>query len=83
VRTRDGDLTASYHFLRLETSGKGQFHCLKRVRTLENNKPSRPQGLSIGIGLVFGVVLYVLTNEAVWIGVGIALGAAREIRSRG
>jgi len=24
----------------------------------------------------------VLTNEAVWIGVGIALGAAREIRSR-
>ena len=49
---------------------------------MENNKPSRPQGLSIGIGLVFGVVLYVLTNEAVWIGVGIALGAAREIRSR-
>ena len=40
---------------------------------MENNKPSRPQGLSIGIGLVFGVVLYVLTNEAVWIGVGIAL----------
>ena len=49
---------------------------------MENNKPSRPQGLWIGIGLVFGVVLYVLTNEAVWIGVGIALGAAREIRSR-
>lgn len=49
---------------------------------VENNKPSRPQGLSIGIGLVFGVVLFVLTNEAVWIGVGIALGAAREIQSR-
>jgi hypothetical protein len=49
---------------------------------VENNKPSRPQGLSIGIGLVFGVVLFVLTNEAAWIGVGIALGAAREIKSR-
>ena len=48
---------------------------------MENNKPSRPQGLSIGIGLVSGMALYVLTNEAVWIGVGIALGAAREIRS--
>ena len=45
---------------------------------MENNKPSRPQGMSIGIGLVFGVVLYILTNEAVWIGVGIALGAALE-----
>lgn len=49
---------------------------------MENNKPNRPQGLSIGIGLVFGVVLFVLTNEAAWIGVGIALGAAREIQSR-
>ena len=38
--------------------------------------------MSIGIGLVFGVVLCVLTNEAVWIGLGIALGAAREILSR-
>jgi hypothetical protein len=28
------------------------------------------------------VALFVLTNEAVWIGVGIALGAAREIQSR-
>ena len=49
---------------------------------MENNKPSRPKGMSIGVGLVFGVVLYVLTIEAVWIGVGIALSAAREIRSR-
>ena len=49
---------------------------------MENNKPSRPQEMSIGIGLVFGVVLYVLTNEAVWIGLGMALGAAREIRRR-
>jgi len=49
---------------------------------VENKKPNRPQGLSVGIGLIFGVVLYVLTKEAVWIGVGIALGAAREIRSR-
>ncbi len=48
---------------------------------MENNKPGRPQGLSIGMGLVFGMVHFVLTNEAVWIGVGIALGAAREIRS--
>ena len=49
---------------------------------MENNKPSRPKGMSIGIGLVLGVVLFVLTNEAVWIGLGIALGAAREIRIR-
>ena len=49
---------------------------------MEDNKPQSPQGLSIGIALVFGVVLYVLTTEAVWIGVAIALGAAREIRSR-
>tara|TARA_B100000886_G_C20113896_1_gene362978 strand:- start:126 stop:278 length:153 start_codon:yes stop_codon:yes gene_type:complete len=49
---------------------------------LENKQPSRPPGLSIGIGLVFGVMLCVSTNEAVWIGVGIALGVVREIRSR-
>jgi hypothetical protein len=50
--------------------------------TMENNKSKRPAGLSLGIGLIFGVVLYLLTDESVWIGVGIALGAAREIRQQ-
>ena len=62
--------------------GKGNCVAERELLIVENNKPSRPQGLSIGMGLVFGVVLYVLTKEAVWIGVGIALGAAREIRNR-
>jgi hypothetical protein len=48
---------------------------------MDKKKQTRPQGLSFGLGLIFGVTLYVLTREAVWIPVGIALGAAREMRS--
>ena len=49
---------------------------------MSKNKFSPPQGFYIGIGLTFGAVLYVLTQEAVWIGVGIAIGAARELRHK-
>jgi hypothetical protein len=31
------------------------------------------------MGITFGAVLFVLTQEVVWIGVGIAIGAAREL----
>ena len=48
---------------------------------MDKKKEKRPKGLSLGLGLIFGVTLYVLTSEAVWIPVGIALGAAREMRS--
>jgi hypothetical protein len=48
---------------------------------MDKKKEKRPQGLSFVLGLIFGVTLYVLTREAVWIPVGIALGAAREMRS--
>ena len=81
-RTRLADLTTSYHFLRLDTQGKGKSAAKRALLIVENNNPSRPQGLSIGISLGFGVVLFMLTGEAVCIGVGIALGAAREIRNR-
>jgi hypothetical protein len=39
-------------------------------------------GSYIGIGLIIGVVLYALTDGAVWIPVGIAIGAAMEQRNR-
>lgn len=48
----------------------------------KTEKTSGPQGLSLGLGIVFGVILYVLTREAFWIPIGIALGAAREMRAR-
>jgi hypothetical protein len=48
---------------------------------MDKKKEKRPQGLSLGLGLIFGVTLYVLTREVFWIPVGIALGAAREMRS--
>lgn len=48
----------------------------------KTEKTSGPQGLSLGLGIVFGVILYVLTREAFWIPIGIALGAAREMRER-
>ena len=48
---------------------------------MDKKKEKRPKGLSFGLGLIFGVALYVLTREAVWIPVGIALGAASEMRS--
>lgn len=35
----------------------------------------------MALGVVFGVVLYALTDEVFWIPVGIALGAAREVRA--
>ena len=49
---------------------------------MEDKKAKRPQGLSLGLGLVFGAVMYVLTGEVFWIPVGIALGAAREMRAQ-
>jgi hypothetical protein len=48
---------------------------------MDKKREKRPQGLSFGLGFIFGVTLYLLTREAVWIPVGIALGAAREMRS--
>lgn len=49
---------------------------------MEDKKAKRPQGLSLGLGLVFGAVMYVLTGEVFWIPVGIALGAAREMQAQ-
>tara|TARA_Y100001954_G_scaffold177778_1_gene188987 strand:+ start:381 stop:533 length:153 start_codon:yes stop_codon:yes gene_type:complete len=49
---------------------------------MDEKKAKRPQGLSLGLGLVFGAVMYVLTREVFWIPVGIALGAAREMRAQ-
>jgi uncharacterized protein DUF543 len=41
-------------------------------------------GEAMGIGVVFGVILFVLTDEPFWIAVGVALGAAYSTgRSRG
>ncbi|MDG1506907.1 MAG: hypothetical protein P8Q28_03780 [Luminiphilus sp.] len=49
---------------------------------MSENKFSPPLGFFIGMGLTFGAVLYVFTQEGVWIGVGIAIGAARELRHK-
>ncbi len=49
---------------------------------MSKDKFSPPQGFFIGMGLTFGTVLYVFTQEAVWIAVGIAIGAARELRHK-
>ena len=49
---------------------------------MNENKAKRPQGLSLGLGLVFGAIMYMLTREVFWIPVGIALGAAREMRAQ-
>ena len=49
---------------------------------MSKDKFTPPQGFFIGMGLTFGAVLYVLTQEAVGIGVGIAIGAARELRQK-
>jgi len=39
-------------------------------------------GSHLGLGLIFGVVLFVLTDGPVWIAVGIAIGAGMEQRKR-
>ncbi|MDA0797632.1 MAG: hypothetical protein O2826_02855 [Chloroflexi bacterium] len=39
-------------------------------------------GFHLGLGLIFGVVLFVLTDGPVWIAVGIAIGAGMEQRKR-
>ena len=44
---------------------------------MDDKKAKRPQGLSLGLGLVFGAVMYVLTREVFWIPVGIALGCRK------
>lgn len=49
---------------------------------MDENKRKRPKGLSLTLGLVFGAVMYVLTSEAFWLFIGIALGAAREVSSQ-
>lgn len=49
---------------------------------MDDKKAKHPKGLSLGLGLVFGAILYVLTREAFWIPVGIALGAAREVSAQ-
>jgi hypothetical protein len=49
---------------------------------MSKDKFRPPQGFFIGMGITFGAVLFVLTQEAVWIGVGIAIGAARELRHK-
>ncbi len=46
-----------------------------------NNKTKTSTG--IGIGLAVGSVLYVLTDEAVWIAIGAAIGTgSAQLRGR-
>ena len=42
----------------------------------EKNKKKENPGNGIGVGVAFGAVLFVLTNEPVWIALGVAIGAA-------
>ena len=42
----------------------------------EKNKKMENSGNGIGVGVAFGAVLFVLTNEPVWIALGVAIGAA-------
>ena len=42
----------------------------------EKNKKMVNAGNGIGVGVAFGAVLFVLTNEPVWIALGTAIGAA-------
>lgn len=42
----------------------------------EKNKKMANAGNGIGVGVAFGSVLFVLTNEPVWIALGTAIGAA-------
>ena len=42
----------------------------------EKNKKMANAGNGIGVGVALGAVLFVLTNEPVWIALGVAIGAA-------
>ena len=42
----------------------------------EKNKKTTNAGNGVGVGVALGAVLFVLTNEAVWIALGVAIGAA-------
>ena len=42
----------------------------------DKNKKMNNAGNGIGVGVAFGAVLFVLTNEAAWIALGVAIGAA-------
>ena len=41
----------------------------------EKNKKVNNAGNGIGAGVALGAVLFVLTNEPVWIALGVAIGA--------
>ena len=42
----------------------------------EKNQKLGHSGNGIGVGVALGAVLFVLTNEPVWIALGVAIGAA-------
>ena len=42
----------------------------------DKNKKMNNAGNGIGVGVALGAVLFVFTNEAVWIALGVAIGAA-------
>ena len=42
----------------------------------EKNKKLDHAGNGIGVGAAFGAVLFVQTNEPIWIALGVAIGAA-------
>lgn len=42
----------------------------------EKNKKINNAGNGIGVGVALGAALFVLTNEPVWIALGVAVGAA-------
>ena len=42
----------------------------------EKNKKTANAGNGVGVGVALGAVLFVLTNEPVWIALGVAIGAA-------
>ena len=44
----------------------------------EKNKKTANAGNGIGAGVALGAVFFLLTNEPVWIALGVAIGAAYD-----
>ena len=63
------------NFLRLNSVNK-----LNSIMNVDNNKDSsfscNKTGNLIGVGTAIGVAVFAVTNEPVWIAVGVAIGAA-------
>jgi hypothetical protein len=51
-------------------------HCPMKVK--KESEKSNYAGNWIGVSVGFGALVFVLTNEPVWIAVGVAIGAALD-----